>query len=185
MALGPSSWPLMDLIMNTPNMARNNVGKPPKAELGQVRSGRASILTSAQGAVRPGPRMVPLGLTGFVSHSHVWQAWLLCGHPLPSGILVDLEVPSGEQSGPQHHMVLLAVSGSHSAYECEGLRVLDTVLESPWPHCCAELFSVPGLSHRSCLCLCVGRPDSCVHLAIPSLPADRPGLSTNSAEPPG
>ncbi|XP_057648104.1 G2 and S phase-expressed protein 1 isoform X2 [Chionomys nivalis] len=36
MALGPSSWPLMDLIMNTPNMARNNVGKPPKAELGQL-----------------------------------------------------------------------------------------------------------------------------------------------------
>ncbi|CAO2601333.1 G2 and S phase-expressed protein 1, partial [Lemmus lemmus] len=35
-ALGPSSWPLIDLIMNTPNMARNNVGKPLKAELGQL-----------------------------------------------------------------------------------------------------------------------------------------------------
>lgn len=36
MALGPSSWPLIDLIMNTPNMGRSDVGKPPKAELGQL-----------------------------------------------------------------------------------------------------------------------------------------------------
>ncbi|CAH6791308.1 G2 and S phase-expressed protein 1 [Phodopus roborovskii] len=36
MALGPSSWPLIDLVMNTPDMGRNNVGKPPKAELGQL-----------------------------------------------------------------------------------------------------------------------------------------------------
>ncbi|XP_012966659.2 G2 and S phase-expressed protein 1 [Mesocricetus auratus] len=36
MALGPSSWPLIDLIMNTPDMGRNDVGKPPKAELGQL-----------------------------------------------------------------------------------------------------------------------------------------------------
>ncbi|XP_034371900.1 G2 and S phase-expressed protein 1 [Arvicanthis niloticus] len=36
MALGPSSWPLVDLIMNTPDMGRNDVGKPAKAELGQL-----------------------------------------------------------------------------------------------------------------------------------------------------
>ncbi|XP_035294705.1 G2 and S phase-expressed protein 1 [Cricetulus griseus] len=36
MALGPSSWPLIDLVMNTPDMGRNDVGKPPKAELGQL-----------------------------------------------------------------------------------------------------------------------------------------------------
>lgn len=35
-ALGPSSWPLIDLIMNTPDMGRNDVGKPAKAELGQL-----------------------------------------------------------------------------------------------------------------------------------------------------
>ncbi|XP_042120457.2 G2 and S phase-expressed protein 1 isoform X1 [Peromyscus maniculatus bairdii] len=36
MALGPSSWPLIDLVTNTPDMDRNGVGKPPKAELGQL-----------------------------------------------------------------------------------------------------------------------------------------------------
>lgn len=36
MALAPSSWPLIDLITNTPNMGRSDVGKPPKAELGQL-----------------------------------------------------------------------------------------------------------------------------------------------------
>lgn len=37
LALGPSSWPLVDLIMNTPDMGRNDAGKPPKkAELGQL-----------------------------------------------------------------------------------------------------------------------------------------------------
>ncbi|XP_036064877.1 G2 and S phase-expressed protein 1 [Onychomys torridus] len=36
MALGPSSWPLIDLVMNTPDMDRNGVGKPPKAKLGQL-----------------------------------------------------------------------------------------------------------------------------------------------------
>ncbi|XP_051015375.1 G2 and S phase-expressed protein 1 [Acomys russatus] len=36
LALGPSSWPLIDLVVNTPHMDRNGVGKPPKAELGQL-----------------------------------------------------------------------------------------------------------------------------------------------------
>lgn len=84
MALGPSSWPLIDLIMNTPNMGRSDVGKPPKAELGQVRSSRGFVLTSPQGAVRSVQCMVALGLTGFVSQTH---AWLLRGHPLLAGIL--------------------------------------------------------------------------------------------------
>lgn len=114
MALGPSSWPLIDLVMNTPDMGRNDVGKPPKAELGQVRSCREFMLTSAQGAIRPGPCMVPLGLTALVSRTHVGQTWLLYGHPLPSGILLDLEELSGQQSHPQHHMFLPAVSGSHT-----------------------------------------------------------------------
>nr|XP_021486522.1 G2 and S phase-expressed protein 1 [Meriones unguiculatus] len=36
MFLGPSSWPLLDLVVNTPGVDRNGVGKPPKAELGQL-----------------------------------------------------------------------------------------------------------------------------------------------------
>lgn len=91
MALGPSSRPLIDLIMNTPDMGRNDVGKPPKAELGQVRSSRGFMLTSAQGAVRSGHCMVPLGLTGFVSDSCLASPW----SPMLSGILLDLEELSG------------------------------------------------------------------------------------------
>lgn len=52
--MGPSSWPLIDLIMNTPDMGRNDVGKPAKAELGQVSSSRGFVLTSAQGSGRAG-----------------------------------------------------------------------------------------------------------------------------------
>lgn len=106
MALGPSSWPLIDLIMNTPNMGRSDVGKPPKAELGQVRSSRGIVLTSPQGAVRSVQCMVALGLTGFVSQTH---AWLLRCHPLPAGILLDLEEHQGQQSNPQYHSCLHAM----------------------------------------------------------------------------
>ncbi|XP_029425033.1 G2 and S phase-expressed protein 1 isoform X1 [Nannospalax galili] len=35
-ALGPSSQPLLDLVMNTPDTDRNGVGKPLKAKLGQL-----------------------------------------------------------------------------------------------------------------------------------------------------
>lgn len=123
MALGPSSWPLIDLVTNTPDMDRNGVGKPPKAELGQVRSGRGFTPISAQGAViSPGPCTVPLGLTGFVSHTHVGQAWLLYSHPLPSGSLLGPEQPSGQQSCscPRHHTSLPALSGSHTGLGFEG-----------------------------------------------------------------
>lgn len=36
MALGPSSRPLLDLVMNTPDTDRNCVGKPLKTEVGQL-----------------------------------------------------------------------------------------------------------------------------------------------------
>lgn len=102
MALGPSSWPLIDLAVNTPHTDRNVVGKPPKAELGQVRSGRGFVLTSAQGTGRSGPCMVPLGLPGFVLGS-LWPS-IATRHLVGPGGALRAAVKSPTLRLPAHHV---------------------------------------------------------------------------------
>lgn len=104
-------------------MGRNDVGKPAKAELGQVSSSRGFVLTSAQGSGRAGCCMVPLGSQG-LSQTH---AWLLHGHPLPSGIWLDLEELLGQSYSQPSPACLPCQEVSVDGFEVSLLRVLGVI----------------------------------------------------------